>query len=89
MILKPSDYYIDTIVEIEQTVLLTAKTYNSFAYQRRMNILSTLIPNSTKVKKMLKEQSLDLNVVENSYQSGERFEEKLSKITSGKGKSKT
>ena len=38
---------------------------------------------------MLKEQSLDLNVVENSYQSGERFEEKLSKITSGKGKSKT
>ena len=31
----------------EQIVLLTAQTHNSLTYQRRMNVLSTLIPNST------------------------------------------
>ena len=53
-----------------------------------MNILSTLIPNATKVKEILKEQSLDLDAVENTYLFGEKFEEKLSKITSAKQKSK-
>ena len=40
----------------EKTVLLTAQTYNSLAYQRCMNVLSTFIPNSTKVKEIIKEQ---------------------------------
>ena len=54
-----------------------------------MNILSALLPNSSKVKEILKEQSLDLNAIENSYLSEEKFEEKLSKIISAKGKYKT
>ena len=53
-----------------------------------MNILSTLLPNSTKAKEILKEQSLDLNEIENSYLSGKKFEEKLLKIISAKRKSK-
>ena len=72
----------------EQTVLLTAQTYNFLAYQRRMNVLSKLIPNSTKVKEILKEQSLELDVIENKYLFGNKFEEKLSKITTAKQKSK-
>ena len=73
----------------EQTVLLTAQTYNSLAYQRRMNVLSALIPNSTKVRKILKEKSLELGGIENKYLFGEKFEEKLSKITTAKQKFKT
>ena len=73
----------------EKTVISTTKTYNSIVYQRRMNILSALLPNSSKVKEILKEQSLDLNAIENSYLSEEKFEEKLSKIISAKGKYKT
>ena len=73
----------------EQTVLLTAQTYNSLAYQRRMNVLSALTPNSTKVKKILKEKSLELGGIENKYLFGEKFEEKLSKITTAKQKFKT
>ena len=72
----------------EKTVLLTGRTYNSLAYQRRMNVLSTLIPNSTKVKEILKEQSLELDVIENKYLFGNKFKEKLSKITTAKQKSK-
>ena len=72
----------------EQTILLTAHTYNSLAYQRRMNVLSTFIPNSTKIKEILKEQSLELDGIENKYLFGEKFEEKLSKVTTAKQKSK-
>ena len=53
-----------------------------------MNVLSMLIPNSTKAKEILKEQSLELDVIENKYLFGEKFEEKLSKITTCKQKSK-
>ena len=72
----------------EQIVLLTAQTHNSLTYQRRMNVLSTLIPNSTKVKEILKEQSLELDVIENKYLFGEKFEKKLLNITTAKKKSK-
>ena len=73
----------------KQTVLLTAQKYNSLPYQRRMNVLSTLIRNSTKVKEILKEQLLELDGIENKYLFGEKFVEKLSKITTAKQKSKT
>ena len=73
----------------EQTVLLTAQTYNSLPYQHRMNVLSTLMPNSTKVKEILKDQSLELDGIKNKYLFGENFKEKLSKITTAKQKSKT
>ena len=72
----------------EQTVLSTAQTYNSLAYQRRMNVFSTFIPNSTKVKEILQKQALELDGIENKYLFGERFEKKPSKITTAKKKSK-
>ena len=68
----------------EQTVLLNAQAYNSLVYQRRMNVLSMLIPNSTKVKEILKEQSLKLDGIENEYLFGEKCKEKLLKITTTK-----
>ena len=49
-----------------------------------MNVLSMLIPNSTKVKEILKEQSLKLDEIENEYLFVEKFKEKLSKITTAK-----
>ena len=48
-----------------------------------------LIPNSIKVKEILKEQSLELDAIENEYLLGDKFEEKLSKITTAKQKPKT
>ena len=47
------------------------------------------IPNSIKVKEILKEQSLELDATENEYLFGDKFEEKLSKITTAKQKPKT
>ena len=54
-----------------------------------MNVLSTLMPNSAKVKEILKDQSLELDGIKNKYLFGENFKEKLSKITTAKQKSKT
>ena len=48
-----------------------------------------LIPNSIKVKEILKEQSLELDAIENEYLFGDKSEEKLSKITTAKQKPKT
>ena len=53
-----------------------------------MSVLSTLIPNYTKVKEILKEQSLELDGIKDKYLFGQKFEEKLSKITTAKQKSK-
>ena len=44
--------------------------------------MNTLIDNSIKVKQILKECSLDLDDMENPYLFGEKFDEKLIKITS-------
>ena len=53
-----------------------------------MNALSKLIATSTKVKEILKEQSLELGGIKNKCLFGEKFEEKLSKFTTAKQKSK-
>ena len=45
----------------DQAVLLVEYLYNSIEYQRRLNIMSTLIDDNTKVKEMLKEESLKLD----------------------------
>ena len=50
--------------------------------------MNTLIDNSIKVKQILKECSLDLDDMENPYLFGEKFDEKLIKITSAKQNSK-
>ena len=59
------------------------------AYQRRLNVLNTLIDNNVKVKEILKESMLNLDAIDNDYLFGEKFEEQLPKITSAKQKSKS
>ena len=46
------------------------QVFNSAAYERRLNVLNTLIENNFKVKKILKEPMLNLDVVENGYLFG-------------------
>ena len=84
-----NEYHREVANLFEQTFLSTAQTYNFLAYQCRMNVLWRLISNSTKIKEILKEHSLELDGIENKYLFGEKFEEKLSKITTAKQKSKT
>lgn len=45
----------------DQATLLVGQVYNPVGYQRRLNILLTLIDNSSKDKGMLKEDSLKLD----------------------------
>lgn len=59
------------------------------AYQRRMNILSTIVHNDSKVKEILSEQDENFDAIENIYLFGEQFEAKLAKITSAKQKLKS
>ena len=72
----------------DKTICLIGQVFHSIGYQRRLNILSALIDNNNKVKEILKEESLRLDDVENVYLFGERFEERLAKITNAKQKSK-
>lgn len=60
----------------DQAVLLVGHVYNSIGYQRKLNILSVLIENGTKVKEMLKEESLNLDDEDNEYVFGDRLKEK-------------
>ena len=89
-LISPDDEASDGHQEIaslfEQTVLLVGQAFNSVAYQRRLNVLNTLIDNS--VKGDSKGTKLDLDATDNGYLFGEKFEEQLSKITSAKQKSK-
>ena len=91
-LISPDDEASDGHQEIaslfEQTILLVGQAFNSVAYQRRLNVLNTLIDNSVKVKETLKEPMLDSDATDNDYLFGEKFEEQLSKITSAKQKSK-
>ena len=73
----------------EHRILLRGQAFNAITYQRRLNILNTLIYSSIKVKKTLKELSLDWDDRESPYLFGEIFEEKLIKATSAKQKSKS
>ena len=50
----------------DQAVLPAGQAYNSIGYQRRLNILSALIDNNTKVKEILKEESLKLYDVDHA-----------------------
>ena len=58
----------------DQATLLVGQVYNPVGYQRRLNILLTLIDNSTKDKGMLKEDSLKLDDEDNEYIFEDRFE---------------
>ena len=48
----------------EQTVLLVDQAFRSVAYQRRLNVLNTLIDNNVKVKDILKEPMLNLDTID-------------------------
>ena len=50
----------------EQTILLTGQSFHRLVYQRRYNILSTLIDNSNKVNELLKEHAPLLNEPSNT-----------------------
>lgn len=50
------------------------------AYQRRMNILSTIVHNDSKVKEILSEQDENFDAIENIYLFGEQFEVSLQKL---------
>ena len=41
---------------LEQSVMLIDQAFNSVTYHRQLNILSTFIDNSTKIKDIIKEQ---------------------------------
>ena len=68
----------------EEAILLTGQALNSITYQRQLNVLNTLIDNSTRAKKILKGRSLGLDDTKKSYFFGEKFEEKPIKSTSAK-----
>ena len=56
---------------------MPSQTENTLAYQRRENILSTLLDSSNKVKDVPKTQSKELNGSSNDCLFGEGFEKKL------------
>jgi len=70
----------------EQTILLTGQSFHRLVYQRRYNILSTLIDNSNKVNELLKEHDPLLNEPSNTYLFGDKFEEILTKSTAAQKK---
>ena len=47
------------------------QVFNSVAYQRRLNVLNTLIDDNVKVKEILKEPMLNLDAIDNDYLFGE------------------
>ena len=63
----------------DQAILMLSQVFNNVAYHRRENVLSTLIDSSSKVKKILKVKSSDLNDSGNKFLFGEDFETQLLK----------
>ena len=62
------------------TIHLTAQACNSLPYHCHMNVFLTLIPNSTKVKQILKDQPLlELDRIEYKYLFGGEIQGKTTK----------
>ena len=64
----------------EQTVLLSAHNIHKLVYQRRHNVLNTLIENDSKVNELLRDHAVAMNEPSNNFLFGDKFEEVLSKI---------
>ena len=83
---------LDTFKEVsnlfEQTSTLLAHASNKLTYQRRFNILSTLIDNNTIVSDLLRTHADILNHKDNNFLFGEKFEEIMVKDCKSKKKSK-
>ena len=71
----------------EQTVTLVAQAFNTTAYYRRTNILSSVIQDQKRVKELLNEMA-DSFETEQEWLFGEKFEEHVSKTATSKQKSK-
>ena len=56
---------------------------------KRLNVLNTLIKGGNKVKDILEKPSLDLDELSNEYLFREKFQEKLSEVTTVKQKSRS
>ena len=83
-LIAPDDEAADGHQEIvslfEQTILLVGQGLNSVAYQRRLNVLNTLIENNVKVKEILKEPMLNLDAIDNDFIFGESLRNSYQKL---------
>ena len=77
----------DIALFFEQTVFLVSQAFNSLDDQRRLRQSSTLVDNNARVKEVLREQTLEMDSIDNMYLFEVKFEEKLSKIMIAKQKS--
>jgi len=71
----------------QTTILLASQAFHRIEYQRRLNILSELIENSSQVTDLLKDHADILHCEENKLLIGEKFEEVLQKSSKTKKKS--
>lgn len=62
--------------------------FNAFDYQRRLNALNMFTEGGNKLKGVLKEPYFDLDNQGNEYLFWEKFQEKLSKTTTTKQKTR-
>ena len=54
----------------ERITLLIIQSFNLLIYQRRLNILSTLTDNNTRVKEIPKQETLEMDSIGNMYLFG-------------------
>ena len=69
--IAPDDETADGHQEIaslsEQTILLVSQVFNPVAYQRRLNVLNTLIENNVNAKEIFKKPMLNVDAIDNDY----------------------
>ena len=77
---EAADGHQEMVSLFEQTILLAGQGLNSVAYQRRLNVLNTLIENNVKVKEILKEPMLNLEAIDNDFIFGESLRNSYQKL---------
>ena len=77
---EAADGHQEMVSLFEQRILLAGQGLNSVAYQRRLNVLNTLIENNVKVKEILKEPMLNLDAIDNDFIFGESLRNSYQKL---------
>ena len=77
----------DLTKSVEQAVTMIGQSFNAVSYQRRLNVLSTVMKEGKKAKQTLKEKA-DLLQKEDVDLFGDRFRTHISKTVKSKEKSK-
>ena len=72
---------------LNKLVFLVSQAFNSLDDQRRLRQSSTLVDNNARVKEVLRQQTLEIDSIDNIYLFEVKFEEKLSKVMIAKQKS--